>query len=98
MAKLIYNYWFVQFDFPDFNGKPYKSSAGRMVYCDELKREIPEGWTVGSFQDMGDIIGGSTPTKNEEDNFTYSEGTPWITPNDLSNNSGNKFITEENWM
>lgn len=47
MAKLIYDYWFVQFDFPDENGKPYKSSGGKMVYNEELKREIPEGWEVG---------------------------------------------------
>ena len=46
MAKLIYDYWFVQFDFPDANGKPYKSSGGKMVYNQELKREIPEGWSV----------------------------------------------------
>ena len=44
MAKTLYDYWFVQFDFPDENGKPYKSSGGNMVYNDQLKREIPEGW------------------------------------------------------
>jgi type I restriction enzyme S subunit len=44
MAKLIYDYWFVQFDFPDANGKPYKSSGGKMTYNDELKRKVPEGW------------------------------------------------------
>ncbi len=46
MAKTLYDYWFVQFDFPDQNGKPYKSSGGKMVYYPELKREIPEGWGV----------------------------------------------------
>ena len=46
MAKTIYDYWFVQFDFPDANGKPYKSSGGKMVWSDELKREIPDGWEV----------------------------------------------------
>ena len=46
MAKTLYDYWFVQFDFPDQNGKPYKSSGGKMVYHPELKREIPEGWGV----------------------------------------------------
>ena len=46
MAKLLYNYWFVQFDFPDENGKPYKSSGGKMVWNEELKREIPDGWKV----------------------------------------------------
>ena len=46
MAKLIYDYWFVQFDFPDTNGKPYKSSGGKMVYKEELNHEIPESWDV----------------------------------------------------
>lgn len=44
MARTIYDYWFLQFDFPDENGKPYKSSGGKMVWKEELKREIPEGW------------------------------------------------------
>lgn len=46
MAKLLYDYWFVQFDFPDENGQPYKTSGGKMVWNDELKREIPTGWEV----------------------------------------------------
>ena len=46
MAKTLYDYWFVQFDFPDQNSKPYKSSGGKMVYNQDLKREIPEGWGV----------------------------------------------------
>ncbi|MFM6309431.1 MAG: hypothetical protein ACKPGB_14375, partial [Dolichospermum sp.] len=46
LAKTIYDYWFVQFDFPDENGKPYKSCGGKMVYNQELKREIPAGWEV----------------------------------------------------
>ena len=53
LAKTIYDYWFVQFDFPDENGKPYKSSGGKMVYNDILKREIPEGWEV---KKIGEII------------------------------------------
>ena len=52
MAKLIYDYWFVQFDFPDENGKPYKSSGGKMIWNDELKREIPEGWDTTSIGDI----------------------------------------------
>ncbi|MCD9220299.1 restriction endonuclease subunit S [Streptococcus thermophilus] len=52
MAKTLYDYWFVQFDFPDQNGNPYKSSGGKMVYHPELKREIPEGWGVAK---LGDI-------------------------------------------
>lgn len=46
MAKQLYDYWFVQFDFPDENGKPYKSNGGKMIWNEKLKREIPEGWNV----------------------------------------------------
>ncbi len=46
VAKSLYNYWFVQFDFPNENGKPYKSSSGEMVWSEELKRKIPKGWEV----------------------------------------------------
>lgn len=52
MARLLYCYWFVQFDFPDENGKPYKSSGGAMVWNEQLKREIPEGWEISSINDM----------------------------------------------
>ena len=93
MAKTLYDYWFVQFDFPNNEGKPYKSSGGKMVYNEELKREIPEGWEVGTFDDIGTVIGGSTPSKAIEKNFCINDGTPWITPRDLSSNTGNKFIT-----
>lgn len=92
MAKTLYDYWFVQFDFPDANGKPYKSSGGKMVYNATLKREIPAGWDDGTLEDLGRIVGGSTPTTENPDNFTHN-GTPWITPYDLSGNQGNKFIT-----
>ena len=62
MAKLIYDYWFVQFDFPDANGKPYKSSGGKMVYNEELKREIPEGWSDKELSDIAEIkAGGDKP-------------------------------------
>ena len=56
MAKTIYDYWFTQFDFPDENGKPYKSSGGKMVWNEELKREIPEGWGVNNILDVCNII------------------------------------------
>ena len=55
MAKLLYEYWFVQFDFPDENGKPYKSSGGEMVYSPELKRQIPKGWEVKSLRNCIDL-------------------------------------------
>ncbi len=53
VAKLLYDYWFVQFDFPDENGNPYKSSGGKMVWNEELKREIPEGWEIKHLSDLG---------------------------------------------
>lgn len=53
LAKQIYDYWFVQFDFPDENGRPYKSSGGKMVWNEVLKREVPEGWEV---KKLGEII------------------------------------------
>lgn len=52
MARTLYNYWFIQFDFPDENGRPYKSSGGKMIWNEELKREIPEGWEVKSLYDL----------------------------------------------
>jgi type I restriction enzyme S subunit len=66
MAKTLYDYWFVQFDFPfDFaqgkpnaNGKPYKSTGGKMVWNEELKREIPEGWEVGTLLDIANYENG----------------------------------------
>ncbi|MDY5258976.1 MAG: hypothetical protein SPH30_08045 [Prevotella sp.] len=48
MAKQLYDYWFVQFDFPDENGRPYKSSGGMMVWNETLKQEIPNGWYVSN--------------------------------------------------
>ncbi|QDF76758.1 MULTISPECIES: restriction endonuclease subunit S [Shewanella] len=96
MAKTLYDYWFVQFDFPDDSpqgqGKPYKTSGGKMVYNPTLKREIPEGWDDGTLEDLGQIVGGSTPSTQKPENFA-TDGIPWITPNDLSNNQGNKFIS-----
>ena len=61
MAKTLYDYWFVQFDFPDQNGKPYKSSGGKMVYNPELKREIPEGWGVEKLENIANITMGQSP-------------------------------------
>ena len=68
MAKTLYDYWFVQVDFPDpssssgRNGKPYKSSGGEMVFNEELKREIPEGWEVKELGDISEIKRGKLVT------------------------------------
>lgn len=65
LAKTLYDYWFVQFDFPDQNGKPYKSSGGKMVYNPELKREIPEGWGVTKLNEVVDLISGYPFSSND---------------------------------
>lgn len=61
LAKTIYDYWFLQFEFPNEEGKPYKSSGGKMVWNEELKREIPEGWRKGSLSDICSITMGASP-------------------------------------
>lgn len=76
MAKLLYDYWFVQFDFPDENGKPYKSSGGKMVWSEELKREIPEGWEACNIGEIlqfqkGKIPDSLTAQPNEENQYPY---------------------------
>lgn len=65
MAKLLYDYWFEQFDFPDKNGRPYKSSGGKMVWNDELKREIPEGWEVKNLHGLFDEQRGISYTSED---------------------------------
>lgn len=63
MAKTLYDYWFVQFDFPDANGKHYKSSGGEMVFDETLKREIPKGWEVKNLGDWAEIRKGTLITE-----------------------------------
>lgn len=91
VTRLIYDYWFVQFDFPDANGRPYKASGGAMVWNEEVKQNIPTGWSIGSLNDLGKIVGGSTPSTSNPTHFGR-DMIPWITPKDLSNNKGRKFI------
>ena len=62
MAKTIYDYWFVQFDFPDKSGKPYRTSGGAMEWNEQLNREIPKGWKVGRFCDAANIVMGQSPS------------------------------------
>ena len=83
MAKTLYDYWFVQFDFPDANGKPYKTSGGKMVWNEELKRDIPEGWEV---QELGNILktdlGGTPSTKIEK---FWGGNIPWLNSGEIAN-------------
>ena len=71
MAKRLYDYWFVQFDYPDKNGKPYKTSGGKMVWNEVLKRKIPEGWEV---VEMSSVIKQINTGLNPRDNFILGNG------------------------
>ena len=71
MAKTLYNYWFTQFDFPDENGKPYRSSGGEMVWNDQLKREIPKRWDV---RPLSHVISSINTGLNPRDNFILGNG------------------------
>lgn len=68
IAKILYDYWFLQFEFPNEEGKPYKSSGGKLVWNEELKREIPEGWSIKILDDIAEMI---TKSINPEENQTY---------------------------
>lgn len=76
MAKTIYDYWFLQFEFPNEKGKPYKSSGGKMVWNEELKKEIPEGWEVRTLENLGNLIMGQSPKSTSYNN--KKEGLPLI--------------------
>jgi type I restriction enzyme, S subunit len=97
MAKTIYDYWFVQFDFPisaeyaasvgqpELEGKPYKSSGGKMVWSDELKREVPEGWEVKKLEEVErNIITGKTPSTSNDKYFNGN--IPFICIGDVRGN------------
>lgn len=95
MAKLIYDYWFVQFDFPiseaqaaamgrpELKGKPYKSSGGKMVFNEELKREVPEGWEVKDIREIASTGSGGTPLRSKAE-FYENGDIPWINSGELN--------------
>ena len=97
MAKTLYDYWFVQFDFPDANGKPYKSSGGKMAYNATLKREIPSGWHDSNVLAVADLLGGGTPAKKKPD--YWGGDIPFFTPTDADGSifkfSTTDYITSE---
>ncbi|PKG46518.1 MULTISPECIES: restriction endonuclease subunit S [unclassified Planococcus (in: firmicutes)] len=80
-ADVLFYKWFVDFNFPGLDEKPYRDNEGKMT---ELgKKVIPKGWELGILKDLGEIVGGATPSTSNPENFTKS-GIPWITPKDLS--------------
>ncbi|MBD0833748.1 restriction endonuclease subunit S [Aestuariibaculum sediminum] len=102
LAKTLYDYWFVQFDFPDANGKPYKSSGGKMVYNEVLKREIPEGWGVTTLSNWIEHDKSGDWGKEEEQG-NYTEKVSCIRGADLNGLNGKgevkapeRFILKKN--
>lgn len=101
IATTLYNYWFTQFDFPNADNKPYRTSGGDMEWNDQLKRKIPKGWRVGGLSGLGMITSGGTPPTDNTAYYTDT-GIAWVTPNDLSGNThlmffshGERDVTEE---
>lgn len=93
MAKQLYDYWFVQFDFPDENGQPYKSSGGKMVWNEKLKREIPKGWNVAKLTDEIELQYGFPFST---DLFTEQvTSVPVVRIRDILDNSISAYTTEE---
>lgn len=97
LARQLYDYWFVQFDFPDANGKPYKSSGGKMTYNEKLKRHIPEGWEVKKLKDCIEHINTGL---NPRDNFVFGGDIRYITVKNLTTDgvvdfSNCDYINEE---
>ena len=86
MAKRLYDYWFVQFDFPNADGKPYKSTGGKMVWNKELKREIPERWEVKSINDISVSYRGVGYTADDEKSETDENVVLILRGNNISNN------------
>lgn len=96
MAKQLYDYWFVQFDFPDENGRPYKSSGGEMVWNEKLKREIPKGWDIKTMGNCTTILLGGTPDTN--DSSLWGDGYNWLNSGEVAEFpilSSEKYITQK---
>ena len=93
MAKQLYDYWFVQFDFPNEEGKPYKSSGGKMVWNDMLKREIPDGWSAKSiFDEMSVQYGFPFSTEDFTEEVT---SIPVVRIRDILDNTISAYSREE---
>lgn len=90
MAKTLYDYWFVQFDFPNEEGKPYKTLGGRMEYNELLKREIPVGWEVKALSKVTEFLGRGVSPK-----YTETEGIPVLNQKCIRNKSINFFLSRQ---
>lgn len=89
MAKTIFDYWFVQFDFPNLEGKPYRSSGGEMVWNDQLKREIPKDWEIKNLEHFIKVIRGVTYSKDDVSDVPKDGYTTLLRANNISNGTIN---------
>lgn len=96
-AQALYKHWFVDFEFPNEEGKPYKSSGGKMIWNEELEKEIPEGWEVKKLEDIYKIQIGRTPPRDEPKWFNNSEdeNINWISIKDINENGNYILSTNE---
>lgn len=97
-AQALYKHWFVDFEFPNKKGKPYKSSGGKMVYNEELDKEIPEGWRIIKVKDFcTDMKSGGTPSRRNK-NYWENGTIPWLKTGEIKNNiilSTEEYISEK---
>jgi len=91
IAQTLFKHWFIDFEFPDENGNPYKSSGGRMV--DSELGGIPEGWRVGSILDFADLLSGGTPKTSVSE--YWDGGVPWVSAKDVTSSNGTFILTTE---
>lgn len=96
MAKELYDYWFVQFDFPGVDGKPYKSSGGKMVYNEVLKREIPEGWEVKKLENVMNVNRGGSP--RPIDDYISDKGLHWLKISDATASSSPFILNTKEYI
>jgi len=95
-AQALYKHWFVDFEFPNENGQPYKTYGGKMEYDEELDQEIPEGWEVNTLGSEFDISIGRTPPRIETHWFNRgNNGLKWVSIKDLGINGSYILTTEE---
>lgn len=97
-AQALYKHWFVDFEFPNEEGKPYKSSGGKMVWNEELEKEIPEGWEVVKVKDFcEEMKNGATPSRDIAE-YWNSRDIPWLKTGEISNNvvfDAEEYISKE---
>ena len=92
-AQAIYKQWFVDFEFPDENGKPYKSSGGEMVFNEELENEIPLGWGYKKLEETVTIIRGASPRPIDDYMSNDNTGMPWVKISDATA-CATKYLSE----